>query len=114
MSRPSPRAPTGYGTFTPASPRLLHHLELVAGPTTGQQLLAVFRHPFRGALVSRLRELAAVAVREVVHEAVAALEAERFELAFVRHGARPVPLVREQDDRSSIRAFDDEDLGFLA
>src|SRR4029077_19652732 len=64
--------------------------------------------------VARLRELAAVAVREVVHEAVGVLEPERFELALVAHGARPVALVREQVRTLAEAPLDDEDLGFLA
>jgi hypothetical protein len=96
------------------APRLLHHVELVTGPTARQQLLAVVRHPLGGALVSRLGELSAVAVSEVVHEPVAALETERGQLALLGHGAGSVPLVGQQAGTGPMGPFDDEDFGFLA
>src|SRR6185436_19980758 len=58
--------------------------------------------------------LAPVAVGEVVHEAVPALETQLLELALVRDGARPVALVREQARTVEIGPFDDEDFSFLA
>ena len=65
--------------------------------------------------VTAVAERPAVAVRAVVHEVRDALEAELLQLTFVRHGARPVPLVREQTRTTVGRdALDEEHLRFLA
>src|SRR4051812_5806129 len=54
--QPVPTLAERVGHVHAGFPRLAEHVELVAGPTTGEQRLAVVGHAFGRALIARFRE----------------------------------------------------------
>ena len=67
MSMPSPENSTGYGTVAPAS-KALQGVQLLTGPTVGEQVLAVIGHAVDRPLVAAVPQPTTLVVEHVVHE----------------------------------------------